>query len=210
MKTTIQIVLIALAIFLGYQIFRTIEDPIEFKKERKAREEVTISKLKDIRKAELAFKNENEHFTGDWDSLITFVKEDSLSLVRKIGMLTDSMIDAGWTEKTALKKGRIIRDTLHVSVLDSVFGKDYPIDKLKYIPVKDTVAVFQLGVNIIKTGSGIVVPVFEAKAHNNIVLRGMNRQMIINLNEESRINNKYPGLKVGSLEEVNNNAGNWE
>lgn len=210
MKTTIQIVLIALVIFLGYEIFRTIDDPIEFKKAQKARYEATTSKLKDIRKAELAFKDENEHFTGDWDSLITFVKHDSLSLVRKIGMLTDSMIDAGWTEQKALRKGRIIRDTLHVSVIDSIFGKDYPIDNLKYIPVKDTVAVFQLGATRIKTGSGIVVPVFEAKAHNNIVLKGLNGQMIINLNEESRINNKYPGLKVGSLEEVNNNAGNWE
>jgi len=210
MKTTIQIVLVALAIFLGYEIFRSIEDPIEFNKEKKVRYEVTINKLKDIRKAELAFKNENEHFTGDWDSLITFVKNDSLSLVRKIGMLTDSMIDAGWTEQKALKKGRIIRDTLHVSVLDSVFGKDYPIDKLKYIPVEDTVAVFHLGATLIKTGSGIVVPVFEAKAHNNTILKGLDRQMIINLNEESRINNKYPGLKVGSLTEVNNNAGNWE
>jgi len=210
MKTTIQIVLIALAIFFGYQIYRTIEDPIEFKKVRKARETVTISKLKDIRKAELAFKNENEHFTGDWDSLITFVKNDSISMVRKIGMLTDSMIDAGWTEQKALRKGRIIRDTLRISVLDSIFGKNYPIEKLKYIPVKDTVAVFKLGANLIETGSGIVVPVFEAKAHNNTILKGLDRQMIINLNEESRINNKYPGLKVGSLEEVNNNAGNWE
>ena len=210
MKTTIQIVLIALAIFFGYQIYRTIEDPIEFKKVRKARETVTISKLKDIRKAELAFKNENEHFTGDWDSLITFVKNDSISMVRKIGMLTDSMIDAGWTEQKALRKGRIIRDTLRISVLDSIFGKNYPIEKLKYIPVKDTVAVFKLGASLIETGSGIVVPVFEAKAHNNTILKGLDRQMIINLNEESRINNKYPGLKVGSLEEVNNNAGNWE
>jgi hypothetical protein len=67
-----------------------------------------------------------------------------------------------------------------------------------------------LGQNTITTGSGIQVPVFEAKAHNNIILRGLDRQYVINMNEQRRLNEKYPGLKVGSLTETVNNAGNWE
>ncbi len=210
MKTAIQVVLIAIAILLGFQIFRSIEDPIQFEKAKKVRYDATVQKLKDIRKAEVAFKNVNGHFTGSWDTLINFVKRDSLSLVRKIGMLTDSMIEAGWTEEIALKKGKIIRDTIRVSVLDSLFGHSYPIDKIKFVPVPDTVAQFHLGATIITTGSGIKVPVFEAKAHNNTILKDLDRQMVINLNDERRTNDKYPGLKVGSLEEANNNAGNWE
>ena len=84
------------------------------------------------------------------------------------------------------------------------------VEQLRYIPVPDTIAEFQLGATIIETGSGINVPVFEAKAHNNIILRGMDQQLRINLNDQRRIQNKYPGLKVGSLTETNNNAGNWE
>ena len=83
-------------------------------------------------------------------------------------------------------------------------------EKLKYIPVPDTIAEFSLGATVITTGSGIKVPVFEAKAHNNIILRGLDRQFVINLNEQRRTNEKYPGLKVGSLQETVNNAGNWE
>lgn len=210
MKTLIQIVLIAVALFITFLIYRSIERPIEFKQAQEARYNATILKLKDIRKAELAFKDEHGRFTGNWDSLINFVKIDSLKLVKKYGMLTDSMIDAGLTEAKALKKGLIIRDTLRVGVLDSLFGKDYPIDELMMVPVSDTVAQFFLGATVIETGSGISVPVFEAKVHNNTILKNLDRQLVINMNDQKRTNGKYPGLKVGSLTETNNNAGNWE
>jgi len=210
MKTVVQIVLVALVIILSYFLYTSVERPLDFEKEKKDRYEATIARLKDIRKAEIAYKDVHGKFTGNWDSLITFVKTGKLPLVRKIGMLTDSMIEAGWTEKQALKEGKIIRDTIHVSVLDTIFGKGYKIDEIKFVPVKDTVAMFHLGATMITTGSGIKVPVFEARVHNNVVLRKLDKQQVINLNESKRTNGKYPGLKVGSLEETNNNAGNWE
>jgi len=210
MKTVIQIVLVAVAIVLAYLLYTSVEKPLEFEQERKARYNATIERLKDIRKAELAYKDVNGKFTGSWDTLINFVKTGKLPLVRKIGMLTDSMIEAGWTEKQALKEGKIIRDTVYVSVLDTIFGKGYKIDEIKFVPVSDTVAQFHLGATLITTGSGIKVPVFEAKAHNNTILKNLDKQLVINLNESRRTNGKYPGLKVGSLEETNNNAGNWE
>lgn len=210
MKTVVQIVLVALVVILSYFLYTSVERPLDFEKVKKERYDATIARLKDIRKAELAYKDVNGKFTGNWDSLINFVKTGKLPLVRKIGMLTDSMIEAGWTEKQALKEGKIIRDTIHVSVLDTIFGKNYKIDEIKFVPLKDTVAIFHLGATFIATGSGIKVPVFEAKVHNNVVLHRLDRQQVINLNESKRTNNKYPGLKVGSLEETNNNAGNWE
>lgn len=210
MKTVTQVVLIAVILVFSYLLYSTVERPIQFEKQKKARYETTIARLKDIRKAELAYKDVNGKFTGSWDTLISFVKKGTLPLVRKIGMLTDSMIDAGWTEKKALKEGKIIRDTVRVSVLDSIFNKGYNIDEINKVPLKDTTAYFILGAKQILTGSGIKVPVFEAKVHNNVLLHGLDRQEVINLNESSRMNGKYPGLKVGSLDEANNNAGNWE
>ncbi|MBW8331646.1 MAG: hypothetical protein K0M40_06490 [Prolixibacteraceae bacterium] len=210
MKTVIQIVLVAVAIILAYLLYTSVERPLDFEKAKKERYDATIERLKDIRKAEIAYKDIHGKFTGSWDTLINFVKTGELPLVRKIGMLTDSMIEAGWTEKQALKEGKIIRDTVYVNVLDTIFGKGYKIDDIKFIPIPDTVAMFQLGAGVITTGSGIKVPVFEVKAHNNTVLKGLDRQLVINLNESRRTNDKYPGLKVGSLEETINNAGNWE
>ncbi|HKL31467.1 MAG TPA: hypothetical protein VJ919_02970 [Tangfeifania sp.] len=210
MRTVIQILLFIVAVVIAYFIYKGVQDPIDFEKAKDARYEATIERLKQIRKAELAYKDVYGTFTGSWDTLINFVKYDSVRNVRKVGELTDSMIEAGLTERDAVEKGLLIRDTIKESVLEAEFGGSFDADKLKEIPVPDTTAYFNLGATTIKTGSGIEVPVFEAKAHNNTVLRGLARQYVINLNEQRRMNEKYPGLKVGSLTETVNNAGNWE
>ncbi|HQN94210.1 MAG TPA: hypothetical protein PLQ09_08820, partial [Prolixibacteraceae bacterium] len=211
-RIIIQIALLIGAIILAYLIWDSIRTPLDFGKEKDVRYSQVIENLKDIRKAEIAYKDVYGRFCGDWDSLVNFVKYDSIPKIRKIGMLTDSMIAEGLDEKAALKKGLIIRDTIKVSVITEIFTKDYPIEKIGIIPNTNNDK-FWLGQAIVTTGSGVNVPVFEARAHNNQILSElMNdyKQEIINLNEQSRKNNKYPGLKVGSITEPNNNAGNWE
>ena len=211
-RILIQILLLAAAGVLVYLVWDTIQDPIRFEKEKEARYAPTIQKLKDIRKAQIAYKDVNERFAGDWEKLINFVKTDSLPQIRKIGMLTDSMVAEGLTEKDALRQGLIIRDTVKVSVLESLFGSDYPIDDLMIIPNSGGEK-FTIDETILITGSGVAVPVFESKAHNKQILKELYpdyEQLIINLNEQRRANELYPGLKVGSTENPNNNAGNWE
>lgn len=210
MRTVIQIVLFLVAIVLTYFIYQSIQRPIAFDKAKDVRYENTVAKLKDIRKAQLAYKDVYGQFTGSWDTLINFVATDSVRNVRAIGELTDSMIEAKITEKKAIEMGLIIRDTVKVGVIDALFGGSYDANSLRYVPVPGEPSEFHLGATIITTGSGIKVPVFEAKAHNNVILRGLDEQLVINLNDQRRTNEKYPGLKVGSLEETNNNAGNWE
>ncbi len=210
MRTVIQVLLFVAAVVLAYFIYESIRKPIDFEKERKIRYDATIERLKDIRKAQLAFREVHGRFTGDWDTLINFVKYDSLRIVRRIGNLTDSMVEKGITERKAMQMGLIIRDTIRQNVLTTIFGPGYNADALKIIPVPDTVAYFTLGATVITTGSGIKVPVFEARAHNDVILRGLDKQLVINLNDQRRVQNRYPGLKVGSLTETNNNAGNWE
>lgn len=210
MKTVIQILLFLAAVVLTYFIYISIQRPIEFKKAKDARYDATVAKLKDIRKAELAYKDAYGVFTGSWDTLINFVQYDSVKNVRAIGELSDSMIEAKINEKKAIELGLIIRDTIKVSVVDALFGGNYDAQSLRFVPVPGEPTEFHLGQTIITTGSGIKVPVFEAKAHNNVILRGLDRQLVINLNDQRRTNEKYPGLRVGSLTETTNNAGNWE
>jgi hypothetical protein len=212
MKKGIQILLILVIIFLGYKVYTSIATPIDFQKELKLRNDAVVESLKNIRKAQLAFKEVNGKYTANWDSLVKFTKTGTLPLVRKIGALTDAQLEAGMTESEALKQGIIIRDTVRIAVRDSLFGKSFEIDKLPFIPYTQNEKFF-LGTNVITTGSGVKVPVFEARAHNNQILSELKdtyEQEIINLNEKRRVDGKYPGLKVGSLTETNNNAGNWE
>lgn len=212
MKKVIQGLLIIGSILLAYYVYSTILNPIDFSKEQKIRYDATIASLKNIRKAQIAFRDVNGRFTSSWDSLGNFVKNGTLPLVKKIGALSDEQLEAGMTEKEAMAKGLIIRDTVRIAVRDSLFEKDFNADRMRYIPyTKDEV--YFLGTNKIMTASGVAVAVFEARAHNNQILSELQdryKQEIINLNEKRRMDGKYPGLKVGSLTETNNSAGNWE
>ena len=210
MKIVYQVLLLIAAVVITYFIYSSIQRPIEFEKAKKARYSATVERLKDIRKAQVAYKDVYGQFTGSWDTLINFVANDSVRNVRKIGELTDSMIEAGLSEKKAIKLGLLIRDTVRISVIEAIFGGVINADDLKMVPVPGSPSEFHLASTVIITGSGISVPVFEAKAHNNVILNGLNSQLIINLNDTRRTNEKYPGLRVGSVIETVNNAGNWE
>ena len=92
---------------------------------------------------------------------------------------------------------------------DSLCKGKYKLDSLRYVPLTGG-KIFELDTASIETASKIVVNVFEAKAHNDVYMLGLDRQEIVNKTDEQEKNSKYPGLKVGSLTELNNNAGNWE
>ena len=204
MRTVIQIILIAGIVFLGYLLWRSIEEPINFRQEKKKRYDAVIQNLKDIRTAQVAYKRANEKYTGSFDTLINFIKKDSIPIVKAIGHVPDTL-----TEKEAVKMGIVRRDTSRVSTLDSLFNPQYPIDSLRYIPYSGGEK-FVMDSKKIKTGSGVKVNVFEARAPNHWILKGLPEQQIVNLNQQAEKFDRYPGLKVGSLREANNNAGNWE
>jgi hypothetical protein len=211
-RIVIQLILIIGAIILALLIWKSIQKPINFETEKKIRYDKVIERLNDIRKAQIAFKDVHGKFCGNWDSLITFVKYDSIPAVRKIGMLTDSMIETGLDEKAAMIKGLIVRDTVKVKILDEIFTSNYPVEELGVIPNSNGEK-FWLQQTTVTSSSGVKVPVFEVRAHNNQILYELlddYKKEIVTLNEQNRVNNLYPGLKVGSVEEANNNAGNWE
>ncbi|MCK5823435.1 MAG: hypothetical protein KAG95_05485 [Bacteroidales bacterium] len=205
MRKTIQILLAILILVISYFTYQSVMEPIRFKQEKKYRYSKVIQRLKDIRKAELAYKEVNRVFTGSFDTLINFVKYDSMPIVRAVGRIPDELVDS-ITEEEAVKRGIIIRDTIRVSVLDSIFPDNYKIDSIRFVPCAEPNVEFKLGSGIVVTGSKVKVKVFKASALNFEILQGLDKQSIINLNDLA----KFPGLKVGSLEEANNNAGNWE
>ncbi|MBR8535284.1 hypothetical protein KDU71_06915 [Carboxylicivirga sediminis] len=210
MKTVIQIVLTIAIIALGYYCVESINKPIRFQEQHEIRKNANVEKLILTRDAQVAYKSVYNKYTGSFDTLINFILNDSLPLVKKEGSLTDSMREAGMTEIKALALGIISRDTIRVSVKDSLFPAGYPVDSLKYIPFVEGGKMYEMGAGVVETGSGVKVQVFEAKVHNNIYLAGLEAQEVINLNDKTEKLERYPGLKVGSLEAANNNAGNWE
>ncbi len=201
MKTVIQILLSVAVLLLGYLLIDSINQPIRFQQEQRVRYNRTIDRLKDIRAAQLAYRSVYGEFTGSFDTLIDFLRYDSFRVVRAIGFEDED-------EDVASEE--IIRDTIRVSVKDSLFRGDYPLDSLRYVPFTGGREEFFLGAGEVMTGSGLAVKVFEAHVHNDVLLAGLDRQLVINMNDERIRRDQFPGLRVGSLTETTNNAGNWE
>ena len=97
-----------------------------------------------------------------------------------------------------------------IAVKDTLFNNrpDFCIDSLKYIPFSGKMPVETDA--IVKTVSGVQVPLFEARMPWKALLKGMDNQLRINLDAECEDQNRYTGLQVGSVNQPNNNAGNWE
>lgn len=210
MKTALNIVFTIIIIVLIYFLIESIMQPIRFNREKDARENAIKEKLIDIRTAQEAFKAVKGYYTGSFDTLITFLETDSLPLVFRRGSLTDEMIAEGITsEREAVKKGLISRDTSYVAVRDSIFDKGYPIEQLRYVPGTDKIE-FKMASARVMTTSMVLVNVFEAYVLNDVFLSDLDRQLVVNYNEQRTKITGFPGMKVGDIRVPNNNAGNWE
>ncbi len=207
MKTALQIILAIIIIVLGYFLYESIMEPIRFNRDRDIRVKAAIAKLKDIREIQVAYRGINGKYTGSFDTLITFYNKDSFTIDKLIPVTAYNTDEI--TEREAIKKGFIKVEKTKVAVKDSVPAPAYPVGEIRIIPFTDNKE-FSLAAGDVKTASGAIVKVFEAYALYEDLLKGLDEQLIINYVEEREKITKFPGLKVGSLVEATNNAGNWE
>ncbi|NNM15758.1 MAG: hypothetical protein HKO56_03785 [Bacteroidia bacterium] len=170
----INIVLSVVILLLAAYLYYIISQPIKFQKEKEVRYTKVIEQLKQIRTTQLAYKAENGKYSQDFNQLIDFAKNGQFTVVKRIGNTDDS---------TAV----IVRDTTYISVKDSLFKNNIPIDSLPIIPFTNG-AKFSLEAGIIEKGR-VKVPVFEVI--------------------DTEPFDKKDVLKVGSMTEPTN-AGNWE
>lgn len=228
MKTVFNIVLVICVAALIYICYSSIMGPINFEEAKKSREKAVIARLIDIRKAQQEYRTlHHGAYTDKFDSLIDFVKNQKLPFVMKVGQLTDKQLEDGLTEKKAMaminkaKKTNnwkeveaaglmnFKRDTMWVAVMDTIFPKGFNPDSMRYIPHSNG-AIFEMAVRNDTAKSGAPVHLFEVKAPYETYLTGLNKQEIINLKDLQQKLDRYCGLMVGSVENPNNGAGNWE
>ena len=209
MKKAVQFILGLVIIGLIYVVATLIHTPLSFEKQLETRNAEVIVKLKDIRAAERAYKSKYQQFTGDFDSLIYFILNDSLEMERKLVDEDDSVAMA------QLKKaGKKNVEKYSLAVIDTIFNPrkltKEDIQNLRYIPHTNN-AEFILEAGKVVTGSNVEIPVVECRAPYKMYLDTVKyRQNIINLIDDRVYNfNDYAGLKFGSMEGSNNEAGNW-
>ncbi|MBQ1886832.1 MAG: hypothetical protein II157_06490 [Bacteroidales bacterium] len=219
------VILPIIIILLGYLIVKGVMKPIKFNEERAAREAVAIQKLKDIRELQVAYKNKYGKFASALDTLVDFYKNDKMVINMQIGSVNDSVMVAhtdavkkankGITDKglyELYQKGDhnlVFSIKSEIPVKDTLLKReDFNIDQIADIPFTNGKKIEMK--SIVKQVSGVDVPLFEANIPFDDLLEGMDHQLLVNLKSERDKMNKFPGLKVGSIDNPNNNAGNWE
>lgn len=211
MKKLFQIILAVAIVGLVYVIYVQISTPIRFDKETKAKKAQVIDRIKDIRTAQRAFKSKYQHFTASFDTLSAFVLTDTLELERKIVDEDDSAAMA-----MLKKSGKKNIEKFKIAVIDTIFAPKkvtrQDVENFRFIPGTGNKAQFIMEAGIITTESKVVIPVVECRAPYKAFLDTLAyRQEVINLIDEEQNNfNRYPGVKFGSMDSGNNEAGNWE
>ena len=222
LSIVINIILFAIVVLLAWQVVKSIQAPIKFSNEQKAREIKVVERLIDIRNAEVLYKNANNKYTANFDSLIQFCKEAKIPVVKIIPDPTDTTYT------------RTINDTIgYLMVMDSIKGQreEFDINELKYVPFGANHETFEIEAGAIER-NGIKIPVFEARTPYEVYLAtpggGISdkewKQRVNNAKAEKEGNAhkdadgnpdkddplyRYPGLKVGSMKEASTD-GNWE
>jgi len=188
----LQFVILLIALYFAYADFNSVDSEIRFTRKRQKVESETIQHLKDIRTAQLAFRETHNRYIADLDSLVNFVKNDSIIEIRAIGDKPDTL-----TTSEAISLGIITRDTFMVSVMDAKFiniseaalkKRKYPFnpDEMIYAPFSGKMFLSEAGV--IEVSGGIKRLVFFVTDPEPIA---------------------EPALSVGSMTESHTN-GNWK
>jgi hypothetical protein len=210
LRIPLQVFFGVIIVVLAVLLINNINKPINFEKELKVRSNATIDRLKDIRTIQLAYKDKYSRYMGSFDTLIHFVKTDSFEIADISEVIPGSWKQDDMTKEEALKEGVLVKTATYVAILDSLWkDKKYDIENIRYIPYTNKVQ-FTMGAGEIETASKVKVKVFECYALYSDLLFDLDKQLVVNYIDEKTKYGGFAGIKVGSLEETTNNAGNWE
>lgn len=152
--------LIVVAVALTWFDYKVIKDPLDFQQEKERRYTYVIQNLKDLREVQMNYKEKYGKFAGSMDTLMNFIKNDSVLIISSRGTVPDTL-----TETQALEQGIIVRDTSKVPAQLSIFNDKYLLDRkvpliidsLPYVPFS-TMA-FEVQAGNVERGR-VKVPVF--------------------------------------------------
>lgn len=194
----IKLVLSIVILFLGYLVVDSIRKPVQFKQERLKRSAQVINRLKEIRDVEMAYKAMHFEYCGDFDTLVQFINEAELPVIKMIPDPEDTTFT------------RSIRDTIaYIGVKDSIFRDEqgFSAEDIMYIPFsnqeKFTLEAAEIERNKVK------VQVFHAYAKYKSFLGDLDEVAVNNFVATQEQMDKFPGIKVGSITEPSTD-GNWE
>ena len=205
-KIGIQSFLWLLIVFFSYKIYTSINSPINFNKVKTERYKKVINRLKEIRKAQIAYKDVNGIYSDNFDSLVSFIDNGIFTLIEK---RDSSFLEFNRTYRIDMLKEVIVIDTLGtVSVKDSLFKDNDDYKLMSQIPIEGVDEKFTINSQIINKNN-YKVPVFEVKVSKNIILHDQDDFLVSQENETISVDGVNGSeIILGSLSDVSVN-GNW-
>ena len=150
MRLIINLILIAFCFVLVWVLYSSIREPIKFKAVKELRDDAVIAKLKDIRKAQDAYRSITGKFAADFDSLSYVLKHGKFKIIQVFGDPDDPSNTAA-----------IRYDTIYKPAIDSMRILGIRLDSLRYVPYgegamfdinADTLTYQKTLVNVVEVG----------------------------------------------------------
>lgn len=131
MKILINLLLICLCAVIGYFIYDSIKEPIEFEAQLSKRQGAVVTQLKKIRTAQEIYKQITGNYANSMDSLKYVLENKNIETYKIIGNLDD--------ENTETKI-----ETLYTKASDSIRNLGISLDSLHYVPFGTANAAFNV------------------------------------------------------------------
>lgn len=213
MRLIIQLVLWVVIAVLGYLLFNSVYEPVQFNKLKVKRYAKVIENLKDIRAAELAHLEITGKFTGSFDSLVQFIDTAEYAITQR---RDTSYPDVERNKAFGLHPTdggyyleEVIIDTLSfASVKDSLFKGSDRYRTMMNIPIEGVDKKVKLEAGTVLKNDN-PMQVFEASVAKDDILHDQPRDLVIPEKQTVSVDGvNGTHIIVGSMDDVNTN-GNW-
>ena len=214
-RNLITYILYIASLFFVYQIWSSINSPIEFNKVKVERYQKVIDKLKDLRVVLNAYKSVKGEYTNSFDSLVKFVENDIFYITEK---RDTSYMEYDKVFRIDRLKEDVIIDTIgRKFVKDSLFKSNISYKNLDLIPIEGINDKFKIETAFINEKGEIYkglddkikFSVFEVRVPKRLILNGLDEDLILqeeNTQSVDGVNGK--DIVLGSLTETSS-SGNW-
>jgi len=176
---------------MGFMVYKSIQDPIEFNAEKTKRENAVVQRLMDVRTSQEIYRLIKGDFAQDFETLVSVLKTARIPILKMVG------------DKDATD-GVFSVDTTYVNALDSIMNLKIELDSLQYIPYSGGKTFYLKAENI--EFQKTMVPVLEVGAVKKDFMGkfGEDRFAMYDKSFNPKDMIKFGDLSKPSL------AGNWE
>lgn len=170
LRPILSVVLILVAGFLAFKIYRAIQKPIEFLKIKEERYAVIINKLNTIRDLQVEYRRTTGSYANSFDYLIAFADTGMVAIEER---KDSSFVYYDKVFQTDMNKDTVVIRVLgYESVGDKVLPEGFIIEEMRYVPFTDNKE-FLIDASTVERG-GINLPTMEVIAYDRDIFEDLN------------------------------------